>query len=273
MANVLVVARREDEAENLRSLLVEGGHTVTVAVGGFFALTLLERNRPEIVFAWANTGDMPGEEFCSIVRGDPAMDAVQLLLLGRGLNATAPPGVLLAPGFSTPSEIVDLIHGALGLPPRLPGPEPEKPPDEKPQDELQGRLDIVRLFGPPPAPRARAPLGLPPLRLPDRRGAHLLFGRAARRRQVRRGLRGPRVRGDRPGGRRGPDRDLPFRQERPEGDARFPGDDLLAARAATRECIRPARTPPRTVGLRVTGSPRLRRDEIAGRAASPGEQE
>jgi CheY-like chemotaxis protein len=123
MPHILLVAAHAGEVEELKSLLSRLRHTVSVAEGGFYALTRLERSHPDLVVVWADTGDMPGEELCSIARGDPAMENVRVVLL----HADGQPGPLLSevrtiPLSSTPPEIAAAIHGFLGLqPPEEPG--------------------------------------------------------------------------------------------------------------------------------------------------------
>ncbi|MEM6794445.1 MAG: response regulator receiver protein, partial [Acidobacteriota bacterium] len=68
----------------MKILLVDAGHAelselakqlrsaarVQVASGGLFALTLLERERPDAVLTRAHVGDMSGAELCGLVKKD-----------------------------------------------------------------------------------------------------------------------------------------------------------------------------------------------------------
>lgn len=143
MPSILLVARQEEDVEALRRALLENGYAVTVAAGGFYALTLLERHRPDVLLSWGHTGDLPGDELCSIIRGDPAMTDLRLLLLGKHLSATAPPGVVLVSSLSTPGDILLEIRNALD--PQVPesdGPAEESSRQES-QGDISGGLDVV----------------------------------------------------------------------------------------------------------------------------------
>ena len=48
---------------------------------GSFALTMLERNRPDLIVSRVGVPDIDGYELCSIVRKDPLMTGVLFLLL------------------------------------------------------------------------------------------------------------------------------------------------------------------------------------------------
>jgi CheY-like chemotaxis protein len=58
-----------------------GVHDVAAATSGSFALTMLERNRPDLVVSRIAVPDIDGYELCSIMRKDPSTTGVRFLLL------------------------------------------------------------------------------------------------------------------------------------------------------------------------------------------------
>jgi CheY-like chemotaxis protein len=58
-----------------------GFRDVSTVTSASFALTMLERNRPDLIVSRAAVPDIDGYELCSIVRNDPSMAGVLFLLL------------------------------------------------------------------------------------------------------------------------------------------------------------------------------------------------
>jgi CheY-like chemotaxis protein len=86
-----------------------------VATSGSYALTMLERGRPDVIVTRVEVGDMDGGELTAVVRADPATRGIPMLLLddddvaGDGLDVDlvldgeSPPGALLT-GIATVLE-------------------------------------------------------------------------------------------------------------------------------------------------------------------------
>jgi CheY-like chemotaxis protein len=58
-----------------------GFRDVSAVTSASFALTMLERNRPDLIVSRVGVPDIDGYELCSIVRNDPSMAGVLFLLL------------------------------------------------------------------------------------------------------------------------------------------------------------------------------------------------
>ncbi len=93
MAKVLLVDADRDNRIPLQESLAASGYEVLVAPTGSFALTMLERERPDLIVSQAHIQDMDGFELCAIVRSDPATANTLFLVLaqwGAGIpNAAA----------------------------------------------------------------------------------------------------------------------------------------------------------------------------------------
>src|SRR5262252_11226436 len=84
MPRVIVIDPDQASLGALRAALGQAGIRDVLAVAsGSFALTMLERNRPDLIVSRAGVPDIDGYELCSIVRKDPLMTGVLFLLLAN----------------------------------------------------------------------------------------------------------------------------------------------------------------------------------------------
>ncbi len=82
MSRVLLIDPDRGALAALRAALGQAGfRDVSAVTSGSFALTMLERNRPDLIVSRVGVPDIDGYELCSIVRKDPSMTGVLLLLL------------------------------------------------------------------------------------------------------------------------------------------------------------------------------------------------
>ncbi len=82
MPRVLLIDPDRDALVDLQEALGRAGFGNVVAVNsGSFALTMLERDRPDLIVSRARVPDIDGYELCAIVRNDPSMAGVLFLLL------------------------------------------------------------------------------------------------------------------------------------------------------------------------------------------------
>jgi len=117
-----------------------GFRDVSTVTSASFALTMLERNRPDLIVSRAAVPDIDGYELCSIVRNDPSMAGVLFLLLA-------------SPGDEAPEAMLE-----------------EKPDQTLAGDlplsaivaEVAGLLGTRRKTAPPPT-AAASPAAAPPL--------------------------------------------------------------------------------------------------------------
>jgi CheY-like chemotaxis protein len=138
----------------LQGALGQAGVSDVLAVtSGSFALTMLERNRPDLIVSRVGVPDIDGYELCSIVRKDPLMGGVLFLLLASpgdeaaGTMLEDKPDQTLAgdlPLTTIVSEVTALL--ARGKTPPAARAEPAAPP--APPDGahgLRGSLTVMEL--------------------------------------------------------------------------------------------------------------------------------
>jgi len=82
MPRVILIDPDRTALAAMQTALGETGINDVLAVtSGSFALTMLERNRPDLIVSRVGVPDIDGYELCSIVRKDPLMTGVLFLLL------------------------------------------------------------------------------------------------------------------------------------------------------------------------------------------------
>jgi len=131
-AKVLIVDADPAKLQALRAALTTAAYHVTSATSASFALTTLERDRPDLIVSGNRTEDMDGVEFCSIIRSDPTTHDIPFLLLSGPTRPTpwavAQAGVdMLVAGDFVVSTVLDRIakllrHVAPQAEPGLPPP-------------------------------------------------------------------------------------------------------------------------------------------------------
>ena len=135
-AKVLIVDADPAKLQALRAALTTAAYHVTSATSASFALTTLERDRPDLIVSGNRTEDMDGVEFCSIIRSDPTTHDIPFLLLSGPTRPTpwavAQAGVdMLVAGDFVVSTVLDRIAKLLRhvAPQAEPGlPPPQLPP-------------------------------------------------------------------------------------------------------------------------------------------------
>ena len=135
-AKVLIVDADPAKLQALRAALTTAAYHVTSATSASFALTTLERDRPDLIVSGNRTEDMDGVEFCSIIRSDPTTHDIPFLLLSGPTRPTpwavAQAGVdMLVAGDFVVSTVLDRISKLLRhvAPQAEPGlPPPPLPP-------------------------------------------------------------------------------------------------------------------------------------------------
>jgi len=136
IAKVLIVDADAAKLQALRAALTTAAYHVTSATSASFALTTLERDRPDLIVSGSRTEDMDGVEFCSIIRSDPTTHDIPFLLLSGPTRPTpwavAQAGVdMLVAGDFVVSTVLDRISKLLRhvAPQAEPGlPPPPLPP-------------------------------------------------------------------------------------------------------------------------------------------------
>ena len=151
MARILVIDPDRDNLAALQRALSETGFTDVSAVpNASFALTMLERDRPDLVVSRARIPDIDGWELCTIIRSDPTMSGLLFLLLAEAGDEVAErpidggPDRMLVGDFTVTAIVSEVIS--------LLGPAEPPPPEEAvpatPALEaagLRGALDVMDL--------------------------------------------------------------------------------------------------------------------------------
>ena len=134
-AKILIVDADPSKLQALKVALTTAAYHVTSATSASFALTTLERDRPDLIVSGDRTGDLDGVEFCSIIRSNPITHDIPFLLLSGPTRSTpwavAQAGVdMLLAGDFVVSAVLDRISKLLRhVAPRAePGPPPLLPP-------------------------------------------------------------------------------------------------------------------------------------------------
>ena len=117
-AKVLIVDADPTKLQALKAALTTAAYHVTSATSASFALTTLERDRPDLIVSGNRTEDMDGVEFCSIIRSDPTTHDIPFLLLSGPTRPTpwavAQAGVdMLVAGDFVVSTVLDRISKLL----------------------------------------------------------------------------------------------------------------------------------------------------------------
>ena len=148
-AKVLIVDADPTKLQVLKAALTTAAYHVTSATSASFALTTLERDRPDLIVSGNRTEDLDGVEFCSIIRSDPTTHDIPFLLLSGPTRPTpwavAQAGVdMLVAGDFIVSTVLDRIsklmrHVAPQAEPGLPPPPPLPPRVTVPRAEAGAR--------------------------------------------------------------------------------------------------------------------------------------
>ena len=151
---VLIVDADPNKLSVLKAALEHAAYHVTSATSASFALTTLERDRPDLIVSGNRTEDMDGVEFCSIIRSDPATHDIPFLLLSGPKRPTpwavAQAGVdMLLAGDFVVSAVLDRIS------------------------KLLRHVEVKKHPGAPASPPVTAPVSapLPPKAAPSRADA------------------------------------------------------------------------------------------------------
>jgi CheY-like chemotaxis protein len=154
MPRVLLIDPDRGALAVLQAALRRAGvHDVAAATSGSFALTMLERNRPDLVVSRIAVPDIDGYELCSIMRKDPSTTGVRFLLLAgpdddeptsrieekpdRVLAGDVPVAVIVA-------EATRLLRAAPPASAASPAPPPAAAPAD-PAGGLRGSLGVMDL--------------------------------------------------------------------------------------------------------------------------------
>ncbi len=103
--NALVVMPANIEALELCDGLTRQGFEVSHAPSGLYALTLFERERPELIVCADDIVDMTGRELLEILNEDGGSEIVFILMTTQGLNL--PPNAVVVPPQALVIELLE----------------------------------------------------------------------------------------------------------------------------------------------------------------------
>ncbi len=103
--NALVVMPANIEALELCDGLTRQGFEVSHAPSGLYALTLFERERPDLIVSVDDIVDMTGRELLEILNEDGGSEIVFILMTAEGANL--PPNALVVPPQTPVIELLE----------------------------------------------------------------------------------------------------------------------------------------------------------------------
>jgi CheY-like chemotaxis protein len=141
MTRVLLLDADAVRHAAVEAALIAAGHEVQGASSAAFALTMLERERPDVIVSRAELPDMFAYELCAIVRSDPMTSAIPFIVLtdrAPGTPDAVAQAVAEVPLPAAPEA------GQPDPPPRPASPPPEPPPwDRLPAGRLDEAIHAV----------------------------------------------------------------------------------------------------------------------------------
>jgi len=87
---VLIVMKDQGKAAELGKVCAGDGVSCQLADGGFYALTMLERDKPDAIVSSRDVLDMSGLDFYEIVRSDSSLDQTAFVLLDETAHESLP---------------------------------------------------------------------------------------------------------------------------------------------------------------------------------------
>lgn len=186
MTKILLIEADPDRAAALAAALGSGGATeVRIAPDGFYALTMMERERPDLIVAGGCVGGIGAGELGAIVRSDPTLAGVQLALYAD--RAAPPPDLngggawdLVLDAAAPARELADWLRLLAGIPAApqeaAPGARREERPSPPPAPSHPSGYSTAEMPAPgvpaarpagSPAPATPAPAAAQPPQRPE----------------------------------------------------------------------------------------------------------
>jgi CheY-like chemotaxis protein len=102
---------------NVPDTFAKAGFQIHLAENATFALTMLERDQPDLIVSSDQLGDMSGRDLWEIIRSDPAMNGITFILLDGSTPSKIPdsPKDLELSWMATASDIAKAAKDLLGM--------------------------------------------------------------------------------------------------------------------------------------------------------------
>jgi len=151
MARLLLIDPDRGTVAALQEALAVAGLTdVSAVISGSFALTMLERDRPDLIVSRARIPDIDGYELCGIVRSDPEFTGILFVVLADAEDEV-PAGAFeeggadrILVGAFSPETIVTEVRSLLAAR-TIPESESEPVAVAAAPEGLRGSLDVMDL--------------------------------------------------------------------------------------------------------------------------------
>jgi CheY-like chemotaxis protein len=147
----LVVHSKPIEALELSYSLVAAGVQVQYAPSALYAMSLIERDQPDVIVCDAELSDMSGAEFLAIVRVEDIYESIPFILLSNEVGHISDAHAVLPPTVSTATVVhfaQEMVQHKPAQPvlPGFPAP-PNNPLDLQPGTTLElSRNEFERLL-------------------------------------------------------------------------------------------------------------------------------
>ncbi|ADD27671.1 DUF4388 domain-containing protein [Meiothermus ruber] len=139
----LILTGQPKRGVALKDSFVLSGFDVQVEDSALYAMTLLERHRPDVIVSTASLSDLAGAEFFEMVRSDPQLALVPFVLLDHTTPAKVGDLDLVLPPDTPAAEVVRSAYKLiLELTRKTHAPEAANPATQG----IQGRLGDMSLF-------------------------------------------------------------------------------------------------------------------------------
>lgn len=106
----LILTAHPQQGQALRDSFTASGFEVEVESSGLFAMTALERQRPDVIVSTAKLDEMSGTEFYEMVRSDPVLSLMCFVLLDDQTPAEASNFDKVIPPQTMPADVVRIAY-------------------------------------------------------------------------------------------------------------------------------------------------------------------
>ncbi len=137
----------QNKAAELSRVCAGAGISCQLADGGFYALTMLERDKPDAIISSYDVFDMSGIDFYEIVRSDDSLAETDFILMGAEPNDLSQANDLVLSANSNPGEIVKALKQLKSAKqPSLPQATVPRAMAFPKSHQISGTLEVLTLF-------------------------------------------------------------------------------------------------------------------------------
>jgi CheY-like chemotaxis protein len=141
---VLILTTQTSEATALEEGFVELGFEVQIEHSALYAMTLMERIKPDVIVSTDDLSDMIGMDFYDLLRSDPQLEKVPCVFLSRSRRLSQSDMDVVMPHSSTSGDVVQVAYKLMLSIARKSQLDSFSPPATK--HSFQGALGELGLF-------------------------------------------------------------------------------------------------------------------------------